>query len=242
MISALLVDDEPPARHRLRALLAAHPDLVITGEAGNVSDALSQINDQPPDLVFLDIRLTDDDGFELIRLLGTADAPAIVFVTAHADHAVHAWEVDAVDYLLKPFDQARLSITMARVRRHLRQPPAPGAPTPLAAPPKRIPIDAGGRVRFIEPKAIEAVHAERNYVKIRTPQRSYVLRSTLRAMHELLGTTDFVQVHRSIIVRIDRIEEIHTLPHGELSLRLTSGGHVISGRRYANDVRAALGI
>ena len=83
MITALLVDDEPPARHRLRTLLAAHPDLVVTGEAGDVPDALSRISDDPPDLVFLDVRLAGDDGFELIRLLGAVDAPAIVFVTAH---------------------------------------------------------------------------------------------------------------------------------------------------------------
>lgn len=241
MITALLVDDEPPARHRLRELLAAHPDLVIAGEAGSVPEALFQISDDPPDLVFLDVQLTGDDGFELIRLLGTVDAPAIVFVTAHAHHAVQAWEVDAVDYLLKPFDQARLSTTMARVRRHLRRPLAPGT-AQLTRPSKRIPVDVGGRVRFIDPKVIESIHADRNYVQIRTPQRSYLLRSTLHAMQDRLGPTEFVRAHRSVIVRIDRIEEVHVLPHGELSLRLTSGEHLICGRRHATAIRAALGI
>ena len=237
MITALLVDDEPLARHRLRTLLGAHPDLVVTGEAGTVPDALSRIGEDPPDLVFLDVRLAGDDGFELIRLLGTVDAPAIVFVTAHPDHAVRAWEVDAVDYLLKPFDQARLSTAMARVRRHLRQ-----APDDLAPSPKRIPVDVGGRVRFIDPQSIESIHADRNYVQIRTSRRSYVLRSTLHAMQDRLGTAEFVRAHRSAIVRVDRIEEVHTLPHGELSLRLSSGEQVISGRRHAVAVRAALGL
>ena len=239
MITALLVDDEPPARHRLRTLLAAHPDVVVAGEAGGVPDALTRISLDPPDLVFLDVRLTGDDGFELVRLLGPADLPAIVFVTAHPDHAVRAWEVDAVDYLLKPFEQARLSTTMARVRRHLRPPAAPGG-GPGAAP-RRIPVEVGGRVRFIDPASIESVHADRNYVRIRTPRRSYVLRSTLQAMEERLGA-EFVRAHRSALVRVDRIEEVHTLPHGELSLRLAGGEHVISGRRYATAVRAALGI
>ena len=241
MITALLVDDEPPARHRLRALLDAHPDVTVVGEAGSVPDALSRISADPPDLVFLDVRLTGDDGFELIRLLGTVDAPAIVFVTAHPDHAIRAWEVDAVDYLLKPFGQARLSTTMARVRRHLRQPSGAGGDR-FSLTPKRIPVEVGGRVRFIDPKAIESVHADRNYVQIRTPRRSYVLRSTLQAMQDRLGTTEFVRAHRSAIVRVDRIEEVHTLPHGELSLRLASGEHVISGRTHATAVRAALGI
>jgi two-component system LytT family response regulator len=103
-------------------------------------------------------------------------------------------------------------------------------------------VDVGGRVRFIDPVAIESVHADRNYVQIPTPRRSYVLRSTLHAMQDRLGTTEFVRAHRSAIVRVDRIVEVHTLPHGELSLRLTSGERVIAGRRHATAVRAALGI
>jgi len=242
MITALLVDDEPPARDRLRSLLAAHPDLVVAGEAGSVPEALSSITDDPPDLVFLDVRLTGDDGFQLIRLLGTANAPAIVFVTAHAQHAVQAWEVGAIDYLLKPFDQARLSTTMARVRRHLRPPSAPGAagqPAPFS---KRIPVEVGGRVRFIDHRAIESVHADRNYVQIRTQRRSYLLRSTLQAMHDRLDGAEFVRASRSVIVRLDHVQEVRTLPHGELSLSLTSGTSIISGRSHASAVRAALGL
>jgi two-component system LytT family response regulator len=244
MITALLVDDEPPARRRLRTLLSAYPDVDVSGEATTVPEALTRCIEHRPDLVFLDVGLAGADGFELIDLLGAAEAPAVVFVTAHAEHAVRAWEADAVDYLLKPFDHRRLGTTMARVRRHLRRPPtgAPAGAGEPGPPLRRIPVEVGGRVRFVDVRAIEYLRADRNYVQVHTAQRSYLVRSTLQAMQDRLDDTRFVRVHRSVVVRTDRVDEVRSLPHGELSLHLTGGERIICSRTHAAAVRAALGL
>lgn len=240
MISAILVDDEPPARRRLRELLSDHADVQVLAEAGGVHSAVTTITRVRPDVVFLDIQLPDDDGFGVVDLLGDRSRPAIVVTTAHAVHAVRAFEIGAVDYLLKPFARARLAVALSRVRDHLANGAADQATR--AAPVTRIPVMTGGKVRFVDLDRIETIRADRNYVRIYAGSRALLVRSTLRDIEHRLPRSEFSRVSRSVIVRLDRVIEVETLPHGELALRLTSGAQVISGRDHSPTIRTSLGI
>jgi two-component system LytT family response regulator len=241
MITAVVVDDEPPARQRLRELLADHADLAVVAEAGDVRTAAAVVIQHRPDVVFLDIQLPDDDGFGVVDLLGRAAArPAIVVTTAHADYAVRAFDVGALDYLLKPFARARLAVAVNRVRDHL----AGGATSSYipTVPIGRIPVMSGGKVRFIDVSRVETIRADRNYVRIHAGARPLLVRSTLHEIEQRLPREHFCRVSRSMIVRLDRVVEVETLPHGELALWLASGEQVISGRGNSSALRASLGL
>ena len=239
-IHALLVDDEPPARQRLRALLAAEPDVTVAGEAGTVAGAAAFLaGPHRVDVVFLDVRMPGADGFALVDQLAdhdTARAPAVVFVTAYAEHAVRAFGVRALDYLLKPFDRQRLAQTLARVREQLPE-PAP-APAPLP----RLPVEAGSRIRLLELERIEYLRAEGNYVRVHTVDGSYLVRDSLTGLAARLPSDQFCRVHRSLVVRLGGVREVEVLGHGELALRLRGGATVVSGRRYRDQVRQRLGL
>ena len=237
MITALLVDDEPPARQRLRELLADHTDVQVLAEADGVRAAAAIVARQQPDVVFLDIQLSDDDGFGVVDLLAGVSRPAIVVSTAHASHAVRAFDIGAVDYLLKPFSRARLAVALSRVRDHVTA----GA-AGRAAPVGRIPVMSGGKVRFVDVHRIEVIRADRNYVRIHAGVRAVVVRGTLSEIERRLPREVFTRVSRSAIVRLDRVVEVETLPHGELALRLAGGEQVISGRAHSAALRTRLGI
>jgi two-component system, LytTR family, response regulator len=241
MISAVVVDDEPPARARLRELLADHADVAVVAEAGDVRTAAAMVIQYRPDVVFLDIQLPDDDGFGVVDLIGRGAArPAVVVTTAHADYAVRAFDVGALDYLLKPFARDRLAVAVNRVRDQL----AGGAANPgiQSAPISRIPVMSGGKVRFVDVSRVEIIRADRNYVRIHAGVRPLLVRSTLHEIEQRLPREHFCRVSRSAIVRLDRVVEVETLPHGELALWLASGEQVISGRGYSSALRASLGM
>lgn len=243
-ISALIVEDEPPARDRLRAMLADHPDVVITAEVGSVAAAMAEVVRERPDLIFLDIALPGDEGLTLVDLIGrgrgVGRAPAVVCVTAYADHAVRAFDAAVVDYLLKPFSRERLADSLARVREHLR--PADGVAGPASRAVRRLAIPVQGGVRFIDDRRVDSVRAERNYVRVHAGDQRLLVRMTMKEMEDRLSAEDFVRVNRSLIVRLDRVLEMQPLAHGEVSLRLATGELVASGRAYAPRVRAALGL
>jgi two-component system LytT family response regulator len=243
MITVMIVDDEPPARERLRSLLTEHADVRVVMEAGSVTEAMRALTGDdvdPPDVMFLDIQMPGGEGFDLVDLLATHRSPAIVFVTAYADHAVRAFDVQAVDYLLKPFSRPRLATTMTKLRRHLEH--GLGAPGTGTAGPPRIPYVVGGRVRFMEVAAIETITAERNYVRVRGGGRDALIRSSLIDFEQRLPAGEFLRVNKSAVVRVTRIAEVEPLPHGELLLHLAGGGHLISGRQYSPPLRRALGL
>lgn len=241
-ISALIVEDEPPARDRLREMLADHPDVVITAEVGSVPAAMAEVVRDRPDLIFLDIALPGDEGLTLVDLIGRGRggrAPAVVCVTAYADHAVRAFDAAVVDYLLKPFSRERLADSLARVREHLHA--AAGADlAPRAV--RRLAIPVQGGVRFIDERRVDSVRAERNYVRVFAGDQRFLVRMTMKEMEDRLPAEEFVRVNRSLIVRLDRVVEMQPLPHGEVQLRLTTGELVVSGRTQAPRVRAALGL
>lgn len=244
-ISALIVEDEPPARDRLREMLADHPDVVITAEVGSVPAAMAEVVRDRPDLIFLDIALPGDEGLTLVDLIGRGRggrAPAVVCVTAYADHAVRAFDAAVVDYLLKPFSRERLADSLARVREHLHAASVGAAADAAPRAVRRLAIPVQGGVRFIDERRVDSVRAERNYVRVFAGDQRFLVRMTMKEMEDRLPAEEFVRVNRSLIVRLDRVLEMQPLAHGEVQLRLTTGELVVSGRTQAPRVRAALGL
>ncbi|MFC5182429.1 LytR/AlgR family response regulator transcription factor [Actinomadura harenae] len=235
MIKTLIVDDEPPARRRLQRMLATHKDLHLLAGCGSPETAIAALDQHRPDLVFLDIHLPEGDGFGILEAIWGRHDPAVVFVTAYSHHAVRAFEIDAVDYLLKPYGQDRLDSALTRVRDHL----ARRTTTP---PLNRLPVEMGDRIRLLDLNAIDYVRAEDGYLRVHTGTRSHLIRGTLANLQERLGPTEFLRIHRSVIVRVDRIRELEILAHGEMRLTLNSGDTLISGRAYRDQVRTALGL
>lgn len=244
-IRTLVVDDEPAARRRIVRLGGAHADIHIVGEAGTAADAIELLDSASPDLVFLDIRLPEGDGFEVVDALAVTPTrrrrPAVVFVTAFSEHAPRAFDVHAVDYLMKPFSPERFNTALERVREHLGHAAAVDDPEPRAAS-RRLPIEVDGRVLLLDTERIDYIRAERNYVRIHAGRDSHRVRGSLGAMERKLDPARFRRIHRSLIVALDRIQEVETLDHGELALRLRSGVILISGRTYTASLRNTLGL
>lgn len=236
MIRTVIVDDEPLARRRLRSLLAEHPDVTLIAECASVAQAADAIAADEPDLVFLDIELHQGNGFDVLAAIGRdADLPAVVFVTAHAEHAARAFDVAAVDYLLKPYGRERLAQALQRVRA--------GRSRPVdATRPHRLAVDVGRRIRLVDFDDIDYLRADGNYVRVYAGPATYLVRDSLTGVLGHLDQSAFLRIHRSLAVRLDRVVEVQVLPHGELSLTLRTGTVLVSGRRYRDQVRFALGL
>ena len=242
----LIVEDEPPARRRLRSLLQQHADVVIAGEATHGGEAVELIEHARPDLVLLDIELPIANGFEVIEAVGAGRMPNVVFVTAYDHYAIRAFEVHALDYLLKPVEPERLATALvrARERRHgagaapeltramadMRQLPAM----------QRIPVRLGPRIVFVDIADIDYVQAESNYVRLHTRGKSYLVRDTLNVFEERLRPYGFLRIHRSTLAQSERIAELEPLFHGEYAVKLKDGTKLRSGRSYRDQLRAAL--
>lgn len=249
-IRTLIVDDEPLARERLRTLLADEPDVAVVGECGNGREALRAITEQRPDLVFLDVQMPELDGFEVLRRLGGTGAPAIVFVTAYDQYALRAFDVHALDYLLKPFDRERFGNTLRRVRVELQRSAAGVLDDRvkrllLALDRKtqfdqRLAIKSGGRISFVPTEEIEWIEAADNYVRLHTESGVHLLRSTMNEIEERLDPDQFVRIHRSAMVRIARIREIQPWFNGEYVVILRDGTKRTSSRGYRDRLHALI--
>ena len=233
----LIVDDEPLARERVRALLANEATAEIIGECGNGPDALSAIESSRPDVVFLDVQMPGCDGLQVVGKLPEADRPVIIFVTAHDRFAIDAFGLHATDYLLKPFDQARLLLALKRAGDQVRARQAGdlGArlqtllaeATPSAKKPDRLAFKSDGRVVFVKPEDIMWVEAADNYVLVHVSDGTrLMLRDTLSALEERLGEADFARVNRSAIVRLDHVKELQPTLHGDYTVVLRNGTRV----------------
>ena len=214
-IRALLVDDEPLARNRLRKFLAQEPDVEIVGECDNGAEAVECIRRQQPDVVFLDLRMPECGGLELVRALPTESLPAIVFVTAHEQHAVEAFAVQATDYLLKPFTRARLQEAVRRVRQRLEAPARLRAtqPTPVEpSPPQlhRFAVKDGNQTWFVKIHDVDYIEAAANYVVLCTPNGNHILRETLRNLEASLSPALFLRISRSVMVNLERVTAIRS--------------------------------
>jgi len=235
----LIVDDEPPARKKIRNFLQNEPvSRVFEAESGK--DALRIIRDEHPDLVFLDIQMPGMAGFELIEAVGAESMPPVVFVTAYDQYALHAFEVQAVDYLLKPFDQGRFKKAFDRARRRvLSGSMGPEVFTTLLAEMRkvgrcsqRIPIRKGSRIFFIKTSEIHHITAEEKYVNIHTERGAWMLRETISRMESRLDPALFVRIHKSHIVNRDFIREIQPWTHGDMIVILKNGDQLRLSRRY----------
>jgi two-component system LytT family response regulator len=245
------VDDERLARDKLRRFLADAEGFRVIGEAGNGGQAVAFISRERPDVVFLDVQMPGMDGFAVLEALPEGALPAVVFVTAHDEYAIRAFEVEAIDYLLKPFDRARLARTLVRVRRQLRG--HSGELTEkirrlLAAgagerrPLRRIAIRSGGRIQSLPVDDIHWFEAADNYLKIHTAKAVPLIRETLAELERRLDPDVFIRIHRSAIVRIESILAVESLFHGDYEAVLRSGERLPVGRRYRERLLETIGL
>lgn len=248
MIRALIVDDEPLARDYLRQLLAGEPDVTIAGECANGLDAARTIRAERPDLVFLDIQMPELTGFEVLEQLGRP-LPAIVFVTAFDAYAIKAFEVHALDYLLKPFDADRFHRTLQRARDSLRRADGgdPRVDALLDDLERRhryrpwIVVRCEGSCLVLRIRDIDFVQSAANYVRLHVGAKSYPLRETMNAMEEQLDPALFQRIHRSTIVNIERIRELQPYFHGDYVVKLHDGRSLTLSRTYRERLAERLG-
>jgi two-component system LytT family response regulator len=242
-IRALLVDDEILARLAVRQALATHADIEIVGECGNATEALQAIAALEPDLMFLDIQMPGHDGFALLHSLPHAPLPLVVFTTAFAEHALAAFDANAIDYVLKPIDQARFDQAMNRVKKHwhgmdIQRAHSDDGRNHV----RRISVNTGEHSRVIPVADIDWVRADGNYVRIHVGGSSFLHRETLRHLLESLDPNHFLRIHRGILVNVERIREVHTLFQGHAEVVLHDGTRLDLSRRFRASARAALGL
>ncbi len=219
---ALVVDDESPARKKLLRLLAPHTDVEVVGEAASGLEAIAAIERAAADVVFLDVQMPDMDGFEVLRRVRAVSTFFPVFVTAHDAFAVKAFEVNALDYLLKPVDPRRFDAMLARVRA------ARGA----EGRPRRLLVTDRQRAYFVEIAKVDWIEADRNYVVLHAAGAEHIVRGTLEAYIRELDPARFVRINRSQVMNRDAVQEIRPWPHGERQVLLRDGAVLTWTRRY----------
>lgn len=245
-IRALIVDDEPLARQRIRLLAHDEPDLELIGECASGKDALATIEHNPPNLLFLDVQMPEMDGFEVVEKLPRERLPVVVFTTAYDKHAVRAFEAHALDYLLKPFKPERFKAAMVRVREHLANQQASSAArglldllaarqnlpaaTTTASFLTRLTIKTDDRLVVIKTADIDSIESAGNYVAVNIGRESHILRETLSALETQLDPEQFLRVSRSTIVNLDRVKELQPMFKGEHIIVLLNGKHLAMTR------------
>jgi two-component system, LytTR family, response regulator len=250
-VRTLIVDDEHLARKGLRLLLEAEPDIEIVGEAANGAEAVDLIRDLGPELVFLDIQMPEADGFQVLEAVGPLRGMVVVFVTAFDEFALQAFEARALDYLLKPVDADRFAQTLDRARQQVRQHRAGEIDDRLRhfledvhgkrGFPERIALKVGPRTRFVRIADIDWMEAEGNYIRLHVGDRSHLVRETMAMMEDRLDPTQFVRIHRSTFVNVDRIRELETVSRSESVVILNNGRKLTASRGYRERLRAVLG-
>ena len=235
-IRALIVDDEPPARRNIAWLLQREPDVEIIGESGSGKDALAAIRDLSPDLLFLDVQMPEWDGFDVLEMLGSNVPAAIVFVTAYDQYALRAFDAGALDYLLKPFDNARFERAIARAKDKIR--------LSRHAPPNtdRLVIKSAGQVSFVRTSEIDWIEADDYYACLHVGARNYLLRRSLTELEQDLDPVLFCRIHRSAIVNIDQIKNLKLNADGEYNVVLENGLELPLSRRHRKDLQSRLGV
>ncbi|HSH15009.1 MAG TPA: LytTR family DNA-binding domain-containing protein [Verrucomicrobiae bacterium] len=250
----LIVDDEPLARGKLKNLLAKEPDVEVVGEAGDGRGALDAIASLSPDLVFLDVQMPELDGFGVLAELPADARPAVVFVTAHDQFALKAFEVHALDYLLKPFDRERLVMALNRARQQLAAPTGQAElqnqlsallagmkPPARTAAPDRIAVKTSGRILFVNTTEIDWVEAADNYVKLHLGKVEHLMRETLSSIEQRLGGAGFVRISRSVIVHPRTVRELQPLFHGDQAVILKDGTRLTLSRTHRDALDKLVG-
>jgi two-component system LytT family response regulator len=248
MINAVIADDEVLARHKLRQLLREETEFEIVGESATAAETIDLVRLTKPDLLFLDIRMPGMDGFDIIGAL-SADAdfvlPRIIFTTAYDRYAIRAFEIHAVDYLLKPFTAERLHSAVERAREQIQNSTqdtsSNGTPDAAESPyTKRIVFKSRGRILFLHVSDIRWIGAEENYVRISTESESHLLRETMTRLEEKLDPQMFLRVHRSSIVNLQYVKEVRTEKDGEFAVLLANGQKIAMSRSYRSRIQGWL--
>jgi two-component system, LytTR family, response regulator len=249
MIRALIVDDEPVARRRIRRLLSSETDFVVAGECGDGDSAIAAIEKERPDLVFLDVQMPEKDGFAVLRAVGDA-MPPVVFVTAFDQYALAAFEVHALDYLLKPFSRARFQQSVRRARTEVqrarestRDDNWKALLSELRARGRyltRFAVRTPDRVLLVEADRVDWIEAADNYAILHVGAAAHAIRETLARLATELDPEKFVRVHRSAIVHIGRVKALQPAFHGDFIVLLHDGTRVAMSRNYRPQVEALL--
>jgi two-component system LytT family response regulator len=255
-IRTVVVDDEPLARRRLARLLEADESVDVVGVCANGRDAVRTVREARPDLLFLDVQMPEMDGFGVLQALGGDGLPQVVFVTAYDQYAIQAFEVHALDYLLKPYTPGRLSAAVQRAARQIAAPRATpsdrlaellehlererrdlgtrlkGAPAPPPGQTTRLLVKNGERMFFVPVETIDWLEAEGNYVRLHCGREAHLVRATLSGMEEQLDPRRFTRIHRSTIVNLDRVKEVRPWFAGDYLVKLHDGAELRLSRRY----------
>jgi two-component system, LytTR family, response regulator len=240
----LIVDDESVARRRIRRLLTAEHDVTVIGECGDGGSAIAAIAAEHPDLVFLDVQMPERDGFEVLQAVPPPELPAILFVTAYDRYALRAFDVHAIDFLLKPFTRERFRIALVRARERLERRDRDAGLAALAASLRqrprylsRVPVRTGDRIVLVDVTTVDWLEAADNYVRLHVQNREYLLRETLASLESQLDPNRFARIHRSAIVQIDRIAELHPATHGDFDVLLRDGTRLTLSRTWRDRLR-----
>lgn len=254
-LRVLVADDEPPARQRLLDLLSRESDLEVVGEAGTGIEAAEKIRTLGPDLVFLDVQMPGMTGLEVVREVGPEAMPAVVFVTAYDRHAVEAFELAALDYLLKPYTGERFRQALARVRdRRGGQPEGAlrdqlaallGTVTPmqdaLQTPyVSRLAVETRGKIRYVPVETVDYLASDGAYVEVHSGEETFVIRDRMQDLEGRLDPAVFTRIHRSTIVRLDRVESLLVGRNGDYAVRLMDGTRLAVARGRRDDLAARL--
>jgi two-component system, LytTR family, response regulator len=225
----LIVEDEEPARRYLRELLEDEPQIEIVRECSNGAEGLEQIGAFSPDIVFIDIQMPGLDGFGMIDRLGGERAPLFIFVTGYSEYAVKAFEIEAVDYVCKPFDKERLSVSIERALRRLNSANSGAGQRPWLS---RLSIKDDERIVFLPVDEIVWVEAANKYVVIHTAGGTHICRHTIQGLEDRLNPREFVRTHRSTLVRKSAVRGLHPLFHGDYAVKLVNGAEVTLSRSF----------
>ena len=235
-IATVIVDDEPLARSNLAVLLRLDPGIEIVAECGSGVDAPAMIRSAKPDLVFLDVQMPECDGFDVLELLGNDIPPAVVFVTAYDQYALRAFEAGALDYLLKPFDNARFDLALDRAKQKISL--SKDHPAKL----EKLAIKSAGRVSFLKISAIDWIEAADYYACLHVGQHTHMLRRSISELEQDLDPAAFCRIHRSTIVNLDRIHTLTLNEEGEYEVLLENKVRLRLSRSYRKQLQCRLGI
>jgi two-component system LytT family response regulator len=255
-IKTIIADDEPLAREKIRNLLEEDPDIELIGECADGIETVTAIRNQQPDLVFLDVQMPELDGFGVLKALNDSNLPTLIFVTAYDQYALRAFEVHALDYLLKPFDRERFQKALQRAKEHIRKEKSGEVNEKLLTLLEdlkseksnnherkyldRLVIKAGGRVTFLKTEEIDWIEAAGNYIRLYIGKDSHLLRDTMNNIQTKLDPEKFLRIHRSTILKIDRIKELQPWYHGEYVVTLENGKQLTSSRSYRHKLSKLL--
>ena len=255
-IKTIIADDEPLAREKIRNLLEEDPDIELIGECADGIETVTAIRNQQPDLVFLDVQMPELDGFGVLKALRHSNMPTLIFVTAYDQYALRAFEVHALDYLLKPFDRERFQKALQRAKEHIRKEKSGEVNEKLLTLLQdlkseksnhherkyleRLVIKAGGRVTFLKTEEIDWIEAAGNYIRLYIGKDSHLLRDTMNNIQTKLDPEKFLRIHRSTILKIDRIKELQPWYHGEYVVTLENGKQLTSSRSYRHKLSKLL--